>query len=699
MQEQSAPAGAQEEMRGAAPTGDNPLLAPFDAPFGLPPLDRISPEHFRPAFERALAEQTQEIAGIRAQVDAPSFDNTIGALERSGRLLRRVAAVFFNLSGAHTNPALQEVERAIAPVLARHRSQILMDPALFARVETLARNPDGYDLDAEQRQVLARYHTAFVRAGAALDPASRMRMAQIAERLAALGTAFSQNVLADEQSYALVLEGEADLAGLPDFVRTAAAQAAKERDLPGRHVITMARSSIEPFLQFSARRDLRERAFAAWTARGDGGGATDNKAIISETLALRAERARLLGFANFAAFKLDDSMAKTPANVARLLADVWTPARERALRDRARLQSIAAAEGGNFTLAASDWRYYSEKLRKAEFDFDEAELKPYFQLDNLIAAAFDVAHRLFGLTFTEKHGLPSYHPDVRVFDVTGRGGSHVGLFLGDYFARSTKRSGAWMSAFRGQEKLDRDIRPIVVNVMNFSKGGDGAPALLSFDDARTLFHEFGHALHGLLSDVTYPMISGTNVARDFVEFPSQLYEHWLEQPEVLRRFARHCDTGEPLPMPLVERLKAARNFNQGHATVEYVASAMVDLDFHLLQNAEGVDVAAFERESLARIGMPAEIVMRHRPTHFAHVFAGDGYAAGYYSYLWSEVMDADGFRAFEEAGDMFDPETARRLHDFVYSAGYRQDPAAAYTAFRGRMPTVDALLRKRGLAV
>jgi peptidyl-dipeptidase Dcp len=390
-------------------------------------------------------------------------------------------------------------------------------------------------------------------------------------------------------------------------------------------------------------------------------------------------------------------MAKTPEAALDLLHSVWQPARAQALREAAALQALIQAEGHNFELAPWDWRYYAEKRRKAEFDFDESEIKPYLALDNIIAAAFDTAQRLFGLSFSERHDVALYHPDVRAWEVTDGDGRHVGLFLGDYFARPSKRSGAWMSGFRSQEKLDADVRPIVVNVMNFSKAGAGDPALLSFDDARTLFHEFGHALHGLLSDVTYPLISGTSVSRDFVEFPSQLFEHWLEQPEVLQRFARHCRTGEPMPDELLNRVLAARTFNQGFATVEYLSSALVDFDFHLLADAEGIDASEFERSALERIGMPAAMVMRHRPPHFGHVFAGDGYSAAYYSYLWSEVLDADGFAAFKEAGDPFHPPTARRLRDFVYSAGYLRDPAEAYTAFRGRMPKPDALLRKRGL--
>jgi len=677
---------------------ENPLLASWDLPFAFPPFDLVQAAHMRPAFEQAMDEQLAQVRAIAKSSQAPTFENTIAAMERSGRALDRVAAIFFNLAGAHTSEEIQAIEREMAPRLAAHRNAIHLDPELFGRIDSLFRRCHELGLDAEQSRVLERYHVGFTRAGAGLAEADKRRLAEITERLASLGTRFSQNVLADESSYALVLEGEEDLAGLPEFLRAAAARAAQDRGMPGRHVITLSRSSIEPFLAFSARRDLREQAFRAWTRRGDKGDATDNKAIIAEMVALRAERAVLLGYPTFAHFKLDDAMAKTPEAVLGLLREVWAPARRRAAEERDALAALVRAEGGNFRLEAWDWRYYSERRRKAELDLDEAEIKPYLQLEKVIEAAFETARRLFGLAFNEIRDLPLYHPEVRVWEVKGPDGRHVGLFLGDYFARATKRSGAWMSGFRAQEKLDGETRPIVVNVMNFSKGGEGEPSLLSFDDARTLFHEFGHALHGLLSDVTYPRISGTSVVRDFVELPSQLYEHWLEQPELLGRFAVHYGTGTAMPEDLLRRLLAARNFGQGFATVEYLASAFVDLDLHLLESVEGFDAAAFERASLEKIGMPDEIVMRHRTPHFTHIFSGDGYSAGYYSYLWSEVLDADAFRAFEEAGDIFDPGTAGRLRDHIYAAGGSQDAADAYRAFRGRLPTPEALLQKRGLA-
>ncbi len=652
-----------------------------------------------PAFERAFTEHDAEIAAVTAQAQAPSFGNTIERLEASGRLLERVAAVFFNLASADTNDALLAIEREIGPKLAAHNQRILQNDALFQRIDALHRARDTAGLTAEQKRVLDRYHKMYKRAGAGLDATTKKRLAEIAERLAVLGTSFSQNVLADEQGYTLTLETEEDLAGLPDFVRAAARSAAAERGMEGKHVITLSRSSVEPFLQFSSRRDLREKAFRAWIARGDQGGATDNKAAIAETVALRAERAKLLGFETFAHYRLDDAMAKTPDAVRDLLDRVWAPARAGALADRDAMQELVREEGGNFTIAPWDWRYYAEKLRKVRCDIDEATVKPYFQLHHIIDAAFYTAYKLFGLTFERRKDVATWHPDVMTWEVLGPDGRHLGLFFGDYFARPSKRSGAWMTTLRDQEKLTGpDVRPLVINIMNFNKGGEGQPTLLSFDDARTLFHEFGHALHGLLSDVTYPMVAGTSVLTDWVELPSQLYEHWLEQPDILRRFAIHARSGRSIPDDLLKRLLDARNFNRGFATVEFVASALFDLDAHLLKDANGFDVGAFEDAALAKMGMPAEIVMRHRPTHFAHVFSGGGYASAYYSYMWSEVLDADAFAAFQETGDIFDPAMAKKLYDHVYSAGGRSDPEALYTAFRGRLPTADALLKQRGFA-
>jgi peptidyl-dipeptidase Dcp len=673
----------------------NPLLEPWTGPFEAPPFERIEPGHFRPAFDAALKDARGEIDAVAANPAPPTFANTIDALERSGRSLDRVRNVFFNLARSASNDELEAIERDIAPVLARHRSETYLNEALFKRIDALKAEGDKLGLSAEQARVLDRYHLNFTRAGAGLPPEAKARLAAIDERLATLATRFGQNVLADEKAW-LMLLGEDDLDGLPDFFIASAARAAAERGHARRYAVTLARSSIEPFLQFSARRDLRETAFRAWAARGENGGSTDNRAIAAEMVGLRAERARLLGYETYAHYRLADTMARTPQAALDLLESVWTPGVANALKEQEALQAIVAAEGGNFKVAPWDWRCLAEKRRRKEFDFDEGETKPYLQLDQIIEAAFHAASRLFGLEFAERFDLKLYHPDVRAWTVTGHDGEPIALFIGDYFARPSKRSGAWMSVFRGQEKLDGPQLPIVVNVMNFTHGGEGEASLLSFADTRTLFHEFGHALHGMLSDVTYPMIAGTHVAGDFVEFPSQLYEHWIEQPEMLRRFALHYKTGEPMPDSLLMKLMSARRFNQGWATVEYTASALVDLRLHLDPSPADVAVVAFEREELARIGMPDAIAMRHRSPHFQHIFSG-GYSAAYYSYLWSEVLDADGFEAFEEAGDIFDPEVARRLHDFVYAAGGSRDYDAAYQAFRGRAPSPEALFRKRGL--
>ena len=671
----------------------NPLLATWEAPYGLPPFERIEEAHYRPAFDAAMALQLAEIEAIATDPASPNFANTIEAMERSGQALDRVSGVFFGLASSHANDALQAIQREVAPKLASHHSAILMNARLFARVRALVDAGGALGLDAEQVRVLELYRRMFIKAGAMLEGEARQRMTDIMQRLAELGTTFGQNVLADEKKWVLFL-GPGDLAGLPDFLTSAAAREAKSRGKPGQYAITLSRSSIEPFLTFSTRRDLRETAWRAWTGRGE----ATNWPLVEETVRLRCERARLLGFANFAEFKLHDQMAKTPQAVRGLLMAVWEPARRRAGLEAAALNALAVDEGANIDLAPWDWRFYAEKQRKIEHDLDETETKPYLQLDAMIEAAFGVANKLFGLTFQEARGLALHHPDARAWEVLGPDGGQLGLFIGDYFARPSKRSGAWMTFYRSQQKLWAPGRPIIMNVLNIAPGGEGEPALLTFDDARTLFHEFGHALHGLMSDVTYPFISGTSVARDFVELPSQLYEHWLAEPEVLAEHARHYQTGAPMPAEMIARLKAAENFNQGFSTVEYTASALVDLEMHVLGDTVDFDGKSFEAKVLERIDMPQAIVMRHATPHFQHVFAGDGYSAGYYSYMWSEVMDADAFKAFEEAGNAFDPGTAERLARFVYSAGGRQEPEAAYFAFRGKMPGVEALLEGRGLA-
>jgi peptidyl-dipeptidase Dcp len=665
----------------------NPLLQTWDTPFGLPPFPAIGDEDFAPAFETALERARAAVAAIADAAETPDFGNTIEALERSQRDLDRVAAVFFTLAGADSTSAREALQRDLAPKLSAFASEVTGNARLFARIEAVLAAPGG--LDAEQARVLELYHRMFVRAGARLHGEAAARMAAIKARLAVLGTRFTQNLLADERAWQMPLD---DLAGLPGFLVDAARAAAAERGQEG-HVVTLSRSLIVPFLQFCPDREARRRAHAAWTARGAGGGATDNRAITAEILALRHERARLLGYDSFAAWKLEPEMARTPAAVRALLMAVWAPARARAERDARVLTRMLHEDGHSGDLHPWDWRYYAERRRRAEHDLDEAELKPYFQLDRMFAAAFDVAGRLFGLEFAPLD-VALYHPDARAWEVR-RDGRHLAVFIADPFARPSKRSGAWCTSLREQRRLDGAEHPVAVNVCNFARPAEGQPCLLSFDDARTLFHEFGHALHVMLSDVTYGFISGTSVARDFVELPSQLYEHWLDVPEVLHRFARHAATGQPMPEEMQARLLAARNFDQGFATVEYLASALVDLDFH--DGPPPADPLARQAEVLAEIGMPPAIGMRHATPHFAHVFAGDGYSAGYYSYLWSEVMDADAFAAFEETGDVFDPATALALERHILSAGGRAEAETLYTAFRGRLPGVEALLRGRGL--
>ena len=675
----------------------NPLLESWTTPFEAPPFAAIKPEHFAPAFEAGFKAHDAEIAAIASDPAAPTFANTIEAMERSGDALTKASAVFWNLSGSHTNDELLALERDWSPKFAAHYTGITTNAALFKRIDTLFAKKDELGLDAEQLRLLEKTHKSFVRAGAKLEGEARDRYKELSQTRAELATRFGQNVLADEKAYSLMLTREADLAGLPQFVLDAASGAAAERGQQGAHVITLSRSLIEPFLTFSTRRDLREQAWKAWVARGGNGGATDNRQTIADLVKLRIEVANLLGHQTYADYSLDESMAKTPARVRELLDRVWAPAVQRARDELKKLQAMAASESADIKIEPWDWRYYAERVRAAEFDMDEAEIKPYLPLDRMIEAAFYTATQLFGLTLKERTDVPLYHPDVRAFEVSDAQGRHVGLFYGDYYARPSKRSGAWMSTFRRQDKLDGGTRPIVVNVMNFAKGSAGEPTLLSFDDARTLFHEFGHGLHGLLSDVTYRSLACAAVVRDFVELPSQLFEHWLGTPEIMTRFARHAKTGAAMPDALMAKLKAAHTFNQGFETVSFLGSAIVDMDFHSLASAGNLDPLALEAETLARIGMPKEIGMRHRSTHFQHIFSG-GYSAGYYSYLWSEVLDADAFAAFEETGNVFDPGTADKLKRFVYSAGGMRNEDEAYTLFRGRLPTVDGLLKKRGLA-
>ena len=668
---------------------DNPLLQPWISTFGLPPFDLIRAAHFEPAFAAAIAENLAEIAALGSDPAPPSFANTLEVLERSGRLIGRVGAVFDNLCMSLGGVALEDVRRKMAPILAEHGMRIALDPAVFTRVDALYRRRAELGLEEDQMRLLERTHMGFVRSGAALDPAAKARLTAISSRLAALHTAFGQNVLHDEKEWSLSLD-PATVADLPGFVREGAAAAAAEWGLTG-YVVTLSRSLIEPFLTFCPDRALRQAAYDAWVARGYHAGAHDNRLLIPEILALRRERAKLLGYEDFAAFRLADTMAGSAAAVRGLLDEVWAPARRKVVVERERLLAIAREEGFNGAIEPWDWWFYAEKVRVADHALDEAALKPFFPFEAIQQAAFDTAERLFGLRL-EPIKAKLYHPDVRAYEARDTDG-HVGVFLMDPFARPDKRSGAWMSSYRDQEAMDAAVAPIIVNNNNFARG---TPTLLSLDDARTLFHEFGHGLHGLLSRVRYPAQSGTNVRRDFVELPSQIYEHWMVLPETMRRYCRHVETGAALPDDVIARFQTAQGFNQGFDTVSYTASAMLDMALHLHPTPGEMDLEAFEAALLAEIGMPAEVGIRHRAGHFAHLFDGGGYAAGYYSYLWAAVLDTDGFEAFTEAGDPFDPSLAAGLRQ-ILSAGDTRDPMALYATFRGRAPSTAALLRDRHL--
>jgi len=674
----------------------NPLLSPWPGDLGLPPYAAIEAGHFEPAFDRALAEHSAEIEAIATQAGAPSFENTAAALDRSGRLLARIEPVFSGLCNSFTSPELQAIDRKMAPRLAAHHAAIRRDPRLYARLDALLQKVETLGLDAEQRRLLERLHLDARLAGAQLAPAARERLGEIVERQAALMTQFAQNVLAEEQN-CLWLEDEADLAGLPESARASARAAAAERGRPDDWAITLSRSAVVTFLTFSERGDLRQQAFRRWKGRGANPGPQDNRPLAAELLRLRGELARLHGHATYADFALSDRMAGTPARALELLYAVWEPAKRRAAEELAALEAVACDEGGPATIEPWDWRFYSEQVRRRRYALDDAGIKPYFALENMLAALFDCAQRLFGVRFVERGDAPRYAAELRVYEVLRGDGSRVGTFVFDNFARSNKRSGAWMSALRWQSRNGGEVLPVIFNNSNFARSAAGEAVLLSLDDVRTLFHEFGHGLHGLLSDVTFDRLSGTKVLRDFVELPSQLFEHWALEPEVLARHARHCATGEPMPQSLIERVLLARRFNQGFETVGYAASALVDLLLHGREDSAAVDIAAFERETLAQLGMPPAIAPYHHLPHFQHLFAGN-YAAGYYVYLWAEVLDADGYRAFVEAGNPFDPAVAQRLLRHVYSRGGSLDPAEAYRAFRGRDATVQPLLEKRGLA-
>ncbi|HWO23787.1 MAG TPA: M3 family metallopeptidase [Kofleriaceae bacterium] len=685
--------------KGPEATMTEPLLAPYAGPYGgVPAFDKLKTADFKPAILKAMDAQRKEIAAITAAKAPATFENTIAALEDSGRALTRATTLFGVYTSTMADKPMQEVEKEMAPILAAFGDEIVQNEALFARVKAVYDARATSKLTSEQQRLTDVVYRNFARRGAALGAKEKARMKEINQKLADLYTTFSQNQLADEESYTIVLDKEADLAGLPDTLRASLKGAAEAKGQKGKWLITNTRSSAEPFLTFSSRRDLREKVWKMWVSRGDNAGAKDNKPLISQILTLRGERAKLLGFPSHAHWIIDDSMAKTPDAAMNLMLKVWKAAALRVREEVVDMQKVVDVEKGSFKIAAWDYRYYAEKVRKAKYDLDQNEVKPYLQLDKMRDAMFWAANQLYGLEWKPIKGVPVYHPDVTVYEVT-RGGKRVGLWYFDPYARDGKRSGAWMNEYRTQEAFKAAVTPIVSNNSNFVKGKPGEPVLISWDDAQTLFHEFGHALHGLLSAVAYPSLAGTNTLRDFVEFPSQVNEHWLSTPEVLNKFALHYQTGKPIPAELVAKIQKAKNFSQGFKTVEYLMSAIYDLKIHTAPTDKPINAGEFEQRAMKEIGAPAEIVMRHRPTQFGHIFSGDGYSAGYYVYMWADTLTADAGEAFQQAGSYYDKATAKKLQDHIMSVGNSIPPEEAFRRFRGRDVDTNALMRDRGFPI
>ncbi|MGD9488676.1 MAG: M3 family metallopeptidase [Calditrichaceae bacterium] len=674
----------------------NPFFSEYDTPFGVPPFSKIKEEHFMPAFKEGMKQQKREIEAIINNPETPTFENTIEAMERSGALLTKVSDVFDNLTSANTNDNLQEIAKEVTPLLSGHNDDINLNPNLFERVKQVYDKKDEMALSGEQSALLEKYYKNFVRGGANLDPEKQKRFREINEQLSLFSLQFGENILKEDNAFELVIDDEADLAGLPESVVKGAAEAAAERGYEGKWVFTLHKPSLIPFLQYSEKRDLREKMFKGYINRGDNGNELDNKEILSKMAALRVEKANLLGYKTHADFILDENMAKTPDRVYKLLDQLWDAALPIAKKEAKDMQEMIKSEGNNFKLEAWDWWYYSEKVKKARYDLDDAALRPYFKLENVRDGAFAVATNLYGITFEERPDLPVYHPDVKAFEVKEANGAHIGILYTDYFPRASKRGGAWMNAYRKQFRQDgKNITPVIANVCNFSKPTGDKPALLSFDEVETLFHEFGHALHGLLSNSTYHTISGTSVPRDFVELPSQIMENWASEPEVLKSYARHYETNEPIPDELIEKLENSGHFNQGFATVEYLAASFLDMDWHTLTEIKELNPVEFENNSLNKIGLIPEIVSRYRSPYFRHIFSG-GYSSGYYSYIWAAVLDADAFEAFKENG-LFDKKTALAFRENVLSKGGSDDPMTLYVKFRGAEPKIEPLLKRRGL--
>ena len=680
----------------AAEAPEDVLLAPWTGPFGgTPPFDKVTPELLKAALMKGMDLSRAEIAAIAADTAPATFENTFVPLEKSGGALDRVQTLFGVNVSTMNNDAMKALETEMSPIFSAFQDEIVQNEALFARIKAVYDSMPSAGFTVEQQQLVEGYYKRFTRRGAALGAAEKARMKEINQALAGLYTKFGQNTLADEENLELVV-AEADLAGLPDNVKQAAAAAAEAKGLKGQYVFGNTRSAMEAVMTYAANRDLREKAWRLFTMRGDNGGANDNKPVIVEILKLRQERAKLLGFASHAHWAVDNNMAKTPDAAMGLMMKVWPAARARALEEVKDMQAAADAENAGITIEPWDYRYYAEKVRKAKYDVNENEVKPYLQLEIIRAGMFWAIEQIYGTKFTQIQGPAVIHPDVTVWEVT-RDGKRVGLWYFDPFARKGKRSGAWMNAYRDQSRIDGEVTPVVSNNQNAIPAAPGQPVLMSWDDASTMFHEFGHGMHGLLSNVTYPSVGGTSVKRDFVEFPSQIHERWLSTPEVMNTYALHAETGEPIPAALFEKIQAAKNFNEGFSTVEYLSAALYDMKIHLAAAEGEVEPAAFEKSCMEELGMPKEIVMRHRPTQFGHIFGGDGYSAGYYVYLWADTLSADTWEVFAEKG-AYDPETAKRFHDTIMSVGGSVPADVAFRNFRGRDVDTDALMRARGFA-
>ena len=676
---------------------DNPFFNEYDTPFEVPPFEQIHAKHYMPALLKGFEEQKAEVKAIITNSDKPTFKNTIKALEYSGELLTRVNRVLGALNSANTNDSLQAIAREVAPLASKHRDDINLNDSLFQRVKSVYENRDKFKLTEEEKKVLEDTYKGFVRNGAALSPEDKEKLRKINEELSMLSVKFSENLLAETNDFKLVIDNEDDLVGLPDGVRAQAATLAGNMGLEGKWVFTLQVPSMTPFLQYSQRRDLREKLFTGYFMKGDNDNDHDNKNIIASIARLRVERARLLGYENYAAFVLERNMAKTPERVFDFLNQVWEAALPVAKAEVAAQQEIIDREGGNFKLAPWDWWYYTEKIKKEKYDLDDEITRPYFECDNVIEGMFYVANRLYGLEFTTRNDIPKYHPEVKTFEVK-RDGKHVGILLIDNYPRASKRGGAWCGAFRGQsrDRKGKMITPVVTMVTNSTPPSGDKPSLLTSDEASTLFHEFGHALHQLLSNSTYPGVSGTSVPRDFVELPSQIMEHWVLEPEVLSVYAKHYQTGEVIPTEIVDKLDKAGKFNMGFITVEYLAASLLDMEYHTLTEPVEPDIRKFENEEMEKYGLIPEIKPRYRSTYFNHIWAS-GYAAGYYSYIWCEILDSDAFQAFKETGDIFNREIASKFEKEILSKGGTRDPLDMYIAFRGKEPGIDALLENRGL--